>query len=82
MVFIFIILLLVQKLVEIIKANTTIPELADFALEYAKNLRKVVVPANDFAGFIGNGHFMRDALYGMKEAQRLAKKVPLFRLSI
>ncbi len=33
-----------------------------FAKEYAKNLGKVVVPANDFAGFIGNGHFMRDAL--------------------
>ncbi len=66
----------VQKLVEIIKANTTIPELNDFAVEYAKNLKKVVVSSNDYAGFIGNGHFMRDALYGMKEAQKLAKKVP------
>lgn len=65
----------VQKLVEIIKADTTTQELADFANEYAKNLKKVIVPSNDFAGFIGNGHFMRDAIYGMKEAQRLAKKV-------
>ena len=65
----------VQKLVEIIKAETTLPELAEFATEYAKNLKKVVVPSNDYAGFIGNGHFMRDAIYGMKEAQRLAKKM-------
>ncbi|MFA6922855.1 MAG: 3-hydroxyacyl-CoA dehydrogenase family protein [Bacteroidales bacterium] len=65
----------VQKLVEVIKANTTVPDLAEFALSYAKNLRKVVVPSNDFAGFVGNGHFMRDAIYGMNEVQRLTKEM-------
>ncbi len=65
----------VQKLVEVIKADTTVPELAEFALEYAKNLRKVVVPSHDIAGFIGNGHFMRDAIYGMTEAEKLAKEM-------
>jgi 3-hydroxyacyl-CoA dehydrogenase len=62
----------VQRLVELIRAKTTIPELADFSAEFAKKLRKTVVPSNDIAGFIGNGHFMRDALHGMAEVERLA----------
>ena len=62
----------VQKLVEVIRSKHTKDEVYDFAMTYAKRLRKVVVPSNDFAGFIGNGHFMRDALYGIQEAERLA----------
>jgi 3-hydroxyacyl-CoA dehydrogenase len=62
----------VQKLVEVIRAKSTLPELAEFAAQYAKKLRKVVVPSNDVAGFIGNGHFMRDALHGTAEVERLA----------
>ncbi len=61
----------VQKLVEIIKTDSTDPELVEFALTLAKNLRKTVVPSYDFAGFIGNGHFMRDALHGINEAVKL-----------
>lgn len=66
----------VQKLVEVIKAESTLDELEEFAQAYAKNLRKKTVPSNDFAGFIGNGHFMRDALHGINEAQRLAGDMP------
>ncbi len=66
----------VQKLVELIRAKTTLNELVDFAQEYAKNLRKTIVPSNDFAGFIGNGHFMRDILYGISEVQRLTQEMP------
>lgn len=66
----------IQKLAELIKAETTSNELVDFAHEYAKNLRKKVVPSNDFAGFIGNGHFMRDALHGISEVQRLSEEMP------
>jgi len=66
----------VQRLVELIQAEATLPELTDFAKTYAKNLRKVIVPSNDFAGFIGNGHFMRDALYGIAEVERLSKDMP------
>lgn len=62
----------VQKLVEVIQAVTTLPELAEFAAQYAKKLRKTVVPSNDVAGFIGNGHFMRDGLHGIAEVERLA----------
>lgn len=66
----------IQKLVELISAASTKEELVEFALAYAKNLKKIVVPSNDFAGFIGNGHFMRDALHGIGEAGRLAKEMP------
>ncbi len=65
----------IQKLVELIRAASTKDELVEFALAYSKNLRKIVVPSNDFAGFIGNGHFMRDALHGISEAERLSKEM-------
>ncbi len=61
----------VQKLVEIIKTDNTSPELVEFVLAFAKNLKKIVVPSYDFAGFIGNGHFMRDALYGIQQSEKL-----------
>jgi len=62
----------VQKLVELIITDTTNQELVGFSKEYAKKLGKVVVPANDFAGFIGNGHFMRDSLHGIKTVEKLS----------
>lgn len=65
----------VQKLVEVIKSDKTLPELADFASRFIKNLRKIEVPSNDFAGFIGNGHFMRDAIHGMNVAVKLTSEV-------
>lgn len=61
----------IQKLVELITTSSTLLEMKDFALDYAKALKKVVVPANDIAGFIGNGHFMRDGLHGLCEANKL-----------
>lgn len=71
----------VQRLVELITTEKTSEEAIGFAQEYAKKLKKVVVPSNDFAGFIGNGHFMRDALHGMMEAETLAaeKNIPLYK---
>jgi 3-hydroxyacyl-CoA dehydrogenase len=67
----------VQKLVELIPAGSTLPELTDFAKTFAKALRKKVVPSNDVAGFIGNGHFMRDILFAAGEVERLSKKYSL-----
>ncbi len=63
----------IQKLVELITTDRTLAEMKQFALDYAKGLRKIVVPANDIAGFIGNGHFMRDGLHGIQEAVTLSK---------
>jgi 3-hydroxyacyl-CoA dehydrogenase len=65
----------VQKLIEVIKADTTTPELAEFALEISKNMKKIVVPSADFPGFVGNGHFMRDGIYGMNETLKLSKEM-------
>ncbi len=64
----------VQKLVELIHSKHTLKEVGEFALAYAKNLRKVVVPAHDIAGFIGNGHFMRDILYAVEVIHTLMDK--------
>ena len=71
----------VQRLVELITTDKTNEEVKEFALAYAKNLRKIIVPSNDHAGFIGNGHFMRDAIHGMNEAEALAaeKNIPLYK---
>jgi 3-hydroxyacyl-CoA dehydrogenase len=67
----------VQKLVELIRGQATRPEVAAFAEALTKKLRKTVVPSRDQAGFIGNGHFMRDMLHGISEAERLAQDMPL-----
>ncbi|MFO8066097.1 MAG: 3-hydroxyacyl-CoA dehydrogenase family protein [Bacteroidales bacterium] len=64
----------VQRLVEIIKTDNTSQELVDFANLFSKNLKKIVVPSADFAGFIGNGHFMRDAIHGIREVEKLTDK--------
>jgi 3-hydroxyacyl-CoA dehydrogenase len=66
----------VQRLVELITTDKNSAEMIDFAKAFAKNLRKVIVPSNDKAGFIGNGHFMRDALHGISEAERLSADMP------
>ena len=63
----------VQKLVELITITENACEMIDFAEDFAKSLKKIVVPSNDYAGFIGNGHFMRDALYGISEVGLLMK---------
>ena len=65
----------IQKLVELIEGEKTLPEIKEFAVTFAKKLRKVLIPSNDFAGFIGNGHFMRDALYAIKETERLTAEM-------
>ncbi|ALO16235.1 putative 3-hydroxybutyryl-CoA dehydrogenase [Salinivirga cyanobacteriivorans] len=67
----------VQKLVELIKADQTLPELTEFATQYVKNLKKIIVPSADVAGFIGNGHYMRDTKYGIDLATELHSEIPL-----
>lgn len=65
----------VQKLVEVIRAENSKPELSEFVTQFIKSMRKVEVPSYDVAGFIGNGHFMRDALFGMGLLDRLMPQV-------
>ncbi len=62
----------VQKLVELIPARSTKKELVDISYEIATRLRKKIISSNDMAGFIGNGHFMRDILHATNEIERLS----------
>lgn len=59
-----------------ILSNETKREMSEFAHLFAKKLKKIIVPSNDFAGFIGNGHFMRDALFGINTAGEISKEMP------
>jgi 3-hydroxyacyl-CoA dehydrogenase len=65
----------IQRLVELITIKSNPQDMVQFAQQYAKGLKKVVVPSNDYAGFIGNGHFMRDALFGIQEVEKLADEM-------
>lgn len=65
---------IVQKLVELITSEKTDPNLKDLSVELGKRLRKKLVFSNDIAGFIGNGHFIRDGLHAIKEVERLKRK--------
>ncbi|MBM3318432.1 MAG: 3-hydroxyacyl-CoA dehydrogenase family protein [Candidatus Eisenbacteria bacterium] len=62
----------VQRLLEMITSPKTSPDLVAGARQITQDLGKKLFPANDVAGFIGNGHFMRDALHGIAETEKLA----------
>lgn len=61
----------VQKLVELIIPDNVENELKDQSYELGKRLRKIIIPANDVAGFIGNGHFTRDGLHAIEQLEKL-----------
>ncbi len=61
----------VQKLLEVITTEATEPSLKTIAVELAVKLGKTVVPSHDVAGFIGNGHFVRDVLHACSEVEEL-----------
>lgn len=58
----------IQKLVELILPDNASPHLNEVCLELAKALNKTVVYSKDNPGFIGNGHFIPEALLGLKLA--------------
>lgn len=64
----------VQKLLELIPARKSRPELIEQSKDLAQRLGKIVVPANDIAGFIGNGFFLRDGLFALSEVERLQEE--------
>ena len=63
----------VQKLAELIPATKTTQDLKDMSFEIGKRLRKKIFLSADVAGFIGNGHFLRDAIHATNEVLRLSK---------
>lgn len=62
----------VQKLVEWICPEQTDSKLEKLSLDLIKSMKKIVVRSNDIAGFIGNGHFMRELLYACQQAKALS----------
>ncbi|MFA8299925.1 MAG: 3-hydroxyacyl-CoA dehydrogenase family protein [Hyphomicrobiales bacterium] len=67
----------IQKLVELITIEDNSHEIKSFAHKLAESLQKVVVPSNDIAGFIGNGHFMRELVYAFNNVDSLFEKMHL-----
>lgn len=67
----------VQKLVEIVYPQDSKEEQRHLITWLAKKLGKTTVEAKDVAGFIGNGHFIREATYACKKAQELTKTYSL-----
>jgi 3-hydroxyacyl-CoA dehydrogenase len=59
----------VQKLVEVIATAKTAPPLLTVASELIQRLKKSAVSAKDIAGFIGNGHFIREMHYACSQVQ-------------
>ncbi len=61
----------VQRLIEVIIPEKTNPELKDIANELVKRLHKIMVYSKDVAGFIGNGHFIREIAFANEKVQEL-----------
>jgi 3-hydroxyacyl-CoA dehydrogenase len=66
-----------QKLVELVVPTNTNQVLKETAELLTKCLRKTTVPSNDVAGFIGNGHFMREILQADKMVGSNYERIPV-----
>ena len=64
----------VQKLLELIKIDSNTPEQIEFSEKLAKQLGKIVIVSNDIAGFIGNGHFIREGIRVASKVKSLQEK--------
>lgn len=67
----------VQRLLEIIIPKNIEPDLKAIGLDIAKQMQKIVVFSNDIAGFIGNGHFIREIQFACEKVRELAQAMPL-----
>lgn len=63
----------VQKLLEIIIPEGIDPHLKNLAEELGKRLKKTIVYSHDIAGFIGNGYFLREAVFAFRQVNEMAK---------
>ncbi|MBI9063758.1 MAG: 3-hydroxyacyl-CoA dehydrogenase family protein, partial [Marinilabiliaceae bacterium] len=67
----------VQKLIEVIETKNGNPDLLHLVNGFGKEMKKIMVPSNDVAGFIGNGFFMREILYAGQLVNRLMPELYL-----
>ena len=65
----------VQKLLELIPAASTCSALVQAAQQFAVGIGKTVVPSLDVAGFIGNGHFIRECRYALGRMEQMSGRV-------
>lgn len=64
----------VQKLVELIPSEETNTELLQLAKDMGRVLKKILVHSKDVAGFIGNGHFVREILCACEQVHKLSQE--------
>lgn len=67
----------VQKLVELIVPPQTDPQLISLSQELGKRLDKHLVKSHDIAGFIGNGHFLREMMYACEKVHAMSREYSL-----
>ncbi|MBA3816813.1 MAG: 3-hydroxyacyl-CoA dehydrogenase family protein [Parachlamydiaceae bacterium] len=67
----------VQRLLELIIPENTPQPLISLAEEIGEQLKKTVVHSKDVAGFIGNGHFIREVHFACEQVHALTKNMPL-----
>lgn len=65
----------VQKLVEVIIPAKTGSQLKDLGQTIGKKLNKTLVYSSDVAGFIGNGHFIREIVWACSMVRDLQKSM-------
>jgi 3-hydroxyacyl-CoA dehydrogenase len=63
----------IQKLIEIVAIAHSDPELITLSHEIARRFHKIIVQSNDIAGFIGNGHFIREVVFSCERALELSR---------
>lgn len=68
----------IQKLVELILPEKIDKSLRNMAEELIKRLNKTAVQSKDIAGFIGNGHFIREILFACQKVHELSRSYSLF----
>ena len=66
----------VQKLVEVITVPDNKDDDVKLSMDLIGRFKKLAVPSNDIAGFIGNGHFIREGLYYLRETEALKLSLP------
>lgn len=67
----------IQRLLELIIPENTPESLKALAEAIAKQLKKTVVYSKDVAGFIGNGHFIREVHFACEQVHALSQSMPL-----
>lgn len=67
----------VQKLLEVIIPEHTLDDTRAFALSLGQRLNKTIIFSQDIAGFIGNGHFIREIVSACGAVDSIKREMSL-----